>query len=94
MDSFCFLHLAHRFLQDAAVIFEALATACPSTTAYVISSDSLHCSLVLLYGVADHALPWYRYLSIHNMCAWIVDTFGNDEQRSKYLPEMFTMDVR
>ncbi|KAK2504378.1 hypothetical protein MC885_010394 [Smutsia gigantea] len=39
---------------DASVIFEALATGCTSTTAY---------------------------MSIHNMCAWIIDMFGNEEQR-------------
>ena len=51
---------------DAAVIFEALATACPSTTAY---------------------------LSIHNMCTWIVDTFGNAQQREKYVPGLASMEV-
>jgi len=50
---------------DAAVIFEALATACPSTTAY---------------------------LSIHNMCAWIVDSFGTDAQREKFIPQLASME--
>jgi len=49
---------------DAAVIFEALATACVSTTAY---------------------------LTIHNMCAWMVDNFGNDEQRKRYLPDLVSL---
>jgi alkylation response protein AidB-like acyl-CoA dehydrogenase len=26
------------------------------------------------------------YISIHNMCAWMIDTYGNQEQREKYLP--------
>lgn len=52
---------------DAAVIFEALSTACPSTTAY---------------------------LSIHNMCAWIIDAFGTNEQKEKYIPQLATMEVR
>ena len=51
---------------DASVIFEALSTACPSTTAY---------------------------LSIHNMCAWIVDEFGNKEQKEKYIPKLASMEV-
>jgi isobutyryl-CoA dehydrogenase len=51
---------------DAAVIFEALATACTSTTAY---------------------------LSIHNMCAWMIDSFGNTEQREKYIPQLASMNV-
>ncbi len=36
---------------QGSVIFEALAAACPSTTAYI---------------------------TIHNMCAWMIDTFGHE----------------
>ncbi|KAJ1649298.1 Isobutyryl-CoA dehydrogenase, mitochondrial [Dispira simplex] len=50
---------------DTSVIFEALATGCTSTTAYI---------------------------SIHNMCAWIIDQFGNDSQRQKYLSRLILMD--
>ncbi|XP_029629127.1 isobutyryl-CoA dehydrogenase, mitochondrial-like [Salmo trutta] len=32
------------------------------------------------------------YISIHNMCNWMIDTFGNTEQREKYCPELCTMD--
>lgn len=31
------------------------------------------------------------YLSIHNMVAWMIDQFGNDEQRHFWLPELLTM---
>lgn len=31
------------------------------------------------------------FLSIHNMCAWMIDTWGNEEQRQRFLPEMMTM---
>ena len=51
---------------DAALIFEELSAACPSTAAY---------------------------LSIHNMVAWMVDTFGTDDQRRHYLPRMMPMDI-
>ncbi|EDQ88570.1 uncharacterized protein MONBRDRAFT_37401 [Monosiga brevicollis MX1] len=34
------------------------------------------------------------YLSIHNMCAWMVDTYGNEAQRAEYLPRLASMDVR
>jgi len=27
------------------------------------------------------------------MCAWMIDEFGNDEQRKKWLPSLATMDV-
>ena len=31
------------------------------------------------------------FLSIHNMCAWMIDSFGNDEQRAQWLPQLTTM---
>lgn len=31
------------------------------------------------------------YLSIHNMCAWVIDKFGNEEQKKRFLPELMTM---
>jgi len=51
---------------DAALIFEALSTACVSTTAYI---------------------------SIHNMCCGIIDSFGNDHQRKTYLPRLCSMEL-
>lgn len=50
---------------DAAVIFEALSTGCPTVAAYI---------------------------SIHNMCAWMIDRYGSDEQRRKFLPSLCTME--
>lgn len=32
------------------------------------------------------------YLSIHNMVAWMIDTFGNDDQRARFLPSLLTME--
>jgi alkylation response protein AidB-like acyl-CoA dehydrogenase len=32
------------------------------------------------------------FLSIHNMCAWMIDSFGNDEQRAQWLPQLATME--
>jgi len=49
---------------DAALIFEELAAACPSTAAYI---------------------------SIHNMAAWMIDSFGNDDQRQRWLPDLTSM---
>jgi hypothetical protein len=31
------------------------------------------------------------YLSIHNMVAWMIDRFGDDAQRGRWLPDMLTM---
>ena len=32
------------------------------------------------------------YLSIHNMAAWMIDTFGAQEARAKFLPNLCTME--
>ncbi|MBI1209832.1 MAG: acyl-CoA dehydrogenase [Alphaproteobacteria bacterium] len=32
------------------------------------------------------------YISIHNMASWMIDRFGNDEQRRKWLPKLTRMD--
>jgi alkylation response protein AidB-like acyl-CoA dehydrogenase len=32
------------------------------------------------------------YLSIHNMVAWMIDSYGNDEQRAQFLSPMLTME--
>ncbi|MBB3036647.1 acyl-CoA dehydrogenase family protein [Hoyosella altamirensis] len=32
------------------------------------------------------------YLSIHNMVAWMIDTYGADEQRHQWLPKLATME--
>ncbi|WGR92476.1 isobutyryl-CoA dehydrogenase [Bradyrhizobium sp. ISRA443] len=50
---------------DAALIFEALATGCPTTSAFI---------------------------SIHNMASWMIDAYGNDTQRRKWLPKLCTME--
>src|SRR6201987_4278898 len=33
------------------------------------------------------------FLSIHNMCAWMIDTFGTAEQRKIWVPRLAAMDV-
>jgi alkylation response protein AidB-like acyl-CoA dehydrogenase len=50
--------------RDAAVIFEELSAACPSTAAF---------------------------LSIHNMASWMIDRFGDEGQRARWLPKLMTM---
>jgi alkylation response protein AidB-like acyl-CoA dehydrogenase len=51
---------------DAALIFEALATGCPTVSAF---------------------------LSIHNMCAWMMDRYGAAEQRRRWLPGLCRMEL-
>ncbi|MGB6051881.1 MAG: acyl-CoA dehydrogenase family protein, partial [Rhodococcus sp. (in: high G+C Gram-positive bacteria)] len=32
------------------------------------------------------------YISIHNMVAWMIDTYGNEEQRRRWVPGLCSMD--
>jgi len=50
---------------DAALIFEALSTGCPTVAAYI---------------------------SIHNMCAWMIDRYGAQDQRHRFLPKLCSME--
>jgi len=49
---------------EAALIVEAMAYGCPSTSAFI---------------------------SIHNMATWMVDTFGSDELRNRYVSDLASM---
>ena len=33
------------------------------------------------------------FLSIHNMCAWMVDSYGTEEQRKSWLPKLASMEA-
>ncbi len=48
---------------------------------------------VLIYdGLAAGCPSTAGYLSVHNMVAWAIDKFGNEEQRSRLLPRLCTLD--
>ena len=32
------------------------------------------------------------FISIHNMCAWMIDAFGSDQQRHEFLPRLVSME--
>ena len=51
---------------ESALIMEALAYGCPSTSAFI---------------------------SIHNMASWMIDCFGADAVKEKYLPSLVTMET-
>ena len=42
-------------------------------------------------AVADPTVA--AFLSIHNMCAWMVDTFGTHEQRKTWVPRLASMEA-
>ena len=50
---------------EAALIMEAMAYGCPSTSAFI---------------------------SIHNMAAWMIDCFGGEAVKARYLPSLVTME--
>src|SRR3979409_694452 len=33
------------------------------------------------------------FISIHNMASWMIDAFGNDSQRKRWLPKLCTMEL-
>ncbi|UCA45963.1 isobutyryl-CoA dehydrogenase [Pseudochrobactrum sp. XF203] len=33
------------------------------------------------------------FLSIHNMCAWVIDAYGSETQRQKWLPQLTPMEL-
>jgi len=49
---------------DSTLVFEALAMACPSVSAF---------------------------LSIHNMCAWMIDSFASEDMQAERLPDAVSM---
>jgi alkylation response protein AidB-like acyl-CoA dehydrogenase len=50
---------------ESALIMEAMAYGCPSTSAFI---------------------------SIHNMASWMLDRFGSEGLKAKYLPDLVTME--
>jgi alkylation response protein AidB-like acyl-CoA dehydrogenase len=48
----------------------------------------------LLFEELSAACPsTAAYITIHNMVAWMIDSFGSVEQRQRWLPTMFNMDI-
>ncbi|MGY4712940.1 acyl-CoA dehydrogenase family protein [Mycolicibacterium sp. CBM1] len=41
-------------------------------------------------SAADPALA--AFISIHNMCAWMIDTYGTDDQRKSWIPRLASME--
>ncbi len=48
---------------------------------------------VLIFEALAAACPGFSsFISIHNMAAWMIDTFGSDEQRQRMLPKLTSME--
>ncbi|MEZ5811163.1 MAG: isobutyryl-CoA dehydrogenase [Rhizobiaceae bacterium] len=48
---------------------------------------------VLVFEALARACPAFSsFISIHNMAAWMIDMFGDDEQRRRFLPKLTSME--
>ncbi len=47
---------------------------------------------VIFEELAQGCTSTAAYISIHNMAAWMIDCFGGDEQRRRFLPKLCTME--
>ena len=57
-------------------------------------SELTRCDAVLIFEELAKADPTIAaYISIHNMVVWMIDSFGNDEQRAQWVPQMASMEA-
>jgi hypothetical protein len=49
-------------------------------------------SAIILEELSAGCVSTAAYVSIHNMAAWMIDAFGDDAQRARWLPELLTME--
>lgn len=50
-------------------------------------------SAMILEQLATGCPATTAYLSIHNMVTWMIDKFGNDVQRKKFIPQLAPMQI-
>jgi len=47
---------------------------------------------IIFEELAQGCTSTAAYISIHNMAAWMIDTFGNEDQRQRFLPKLCSME--
>src|SRR4030088_2610185 len=47
---------------------------------------------IIFEELASACVSTAAYLSIHNMAAWMIDRFGTEAQRARFLPKLMTME--
>lgn len=47
---------------------------------------------LIFEGLATGDVTFSAYLSIHNMCCWMISEFGNEQQKTEWLPPLISMD--
>lgn len=50
-------------------------------------------SSVVFEALSTGCVPTTTYLTIHNMCLWILEEFGSEEQKKQYGPGMVSLDL-
>ncbi len=56
-------------------------------------SDLSRLDAVLVFEALSHACPAFSsFISIHNMAASMIDRYGDEEQRQRFLPKLTTME--
>jgi alkylation response protein AidB-like acyl-CoA dehydrogenase len=50
-------------------------------------------SVIVFEALARGDVATAAYLSIHNMCAWMIDRFGDEALRQRYLPRLTSMEL-
>ncbi|KAJ7995513.1 hypothetical protein DPEC_G00245360 [Dallia pectoralis] len=46
---------------------------------------------IIFEALSTGCVSTTAYISIHNMCNWMIDTYGTTEQRERFCPELCTM---
>ncbi|KAL3991721.1 hypothetical protein ACER0C_011346 [Sarotherodon galilaeus] len=47
---------------------------------------------IIFEALSTGCVSTTAYISIHNMCAWMIDSYGNKEQREKFCPDLCSME--
>ena len=64
-----------------------------------VSEESGGCGLsrveasLIFEALATGDVGSSAYMSIHNMCAWMIDSYGTQHQKDKFLPTMISMET-
>ncbi len=48
---------------------------------------------IIFEALSEGCVSTSAYMSIHNMCCWMIDQFGNKSQKEEWIPRLSTMDV-
>ncbi len=50
-------------------------------------------AVVIFEALANACPAFSSFISIHNMAAWMIDSFGSDELRQRFLPKLTSMEA-